>query len=152
VVTSGRSVLEGSLSGTISLPDGEIVTQDLMLLLSPHVLRESDILLWDVASGIVRILNSERMILPYGWAGAYRSDIGRLEPAPIILSADGVLASTKLGLPNEEPTLDEWLVEPGTVVVFNPSIGLPEPGLVEGIGSLVVGFAFLARARHRSLK
>lgn len=148
VITSGQSVLEGSLSGTILLPDGEIVTQDLMLLLGPHVLRKSDMLLWDVASGTVRILNGERMFLPYGWAGAYRSDIGRLEPTPILFSQDGVLASTTLRLPNDQPTIDEWLTEPGTIVVFNPAIGLPEPGLVEGIGSLILGFAFLARARR----
>jgi hypothetical protein len=150
VVVSGRSVLQNALAGTIMLPDGQIDTQDLESLLLPYVLQESDLLLWDVASESIREVKNERLILRNGLAGAYQSDVGRLDLALIEMSVDGSLASMRLVLPGGTEPLASWLDQPGRVAIFNPLLpllGVPEPDSMEAMPVLALGFILLARIR-----
>lgn len=148
VLTSGRSVLDGSLSGLIVLPDGWLEGGALTARLLPAALRETDVLIWDVATDTVTAVPGfEPMILPYGWAGAYHSTEGRLELARIAPPSTGRLVNHVIALPSGTKQLGAWLQEAGTVAVLTPVLGVPEP--TPGLAWPVLVLAALGLAARR---
>lgn len=150
VFASGRSVLEGSLSGLIVLPDGWIVGEELTARFAPLATSGAELMVWDVAEDSVRALPGfEPMILPYGWVAAYHSADGRLELARVAPPEMGKVANHRLGLAQGELSLGAWLQAPGTVAVFTPVLGaVPEP--TGGLSWPVLGLALVSWARRRT--